>query len=365
MGKTVVLLFIVLITVVGTILFIGRSTLKPIENQQGIQSSKDKTNEKSLEVLAENLEVPWDIAFLADDKIILTERAGRVRLIDKGKLKSDPVFVFSDVKASGEGGLLGVTADPDFPDLIYFYYTYSQSGNNTLNRVVRFKFEDDKLTEQKILIDKIPGALFHNGGRIRFGPDKYLYITTGDAQNPSLSQNTSSLAGKILRVTRDGDIPVDNPFKNPVYSYGHRNPQGLAWDGEGKLWATEHGSSANDELNSVEKGKNYGWPDITGNQKKEGVISPILQSGQDTWAPAGMIYHKERLFFVGLRGQALFEVSNLKNPAFKKHFQGEFGRIRSINLGPDNYFYLLTSNRDGRGIPKTGDDKILKIPDSL
>ncbi|KKR58957.1 MAG: Quinoprotein glucose dehydrogenase [Candidatus Curtissbacteria bacterium GW2011_GWC2_41_21] len=193
-----------------------------------------------------------------------------------------------------------------------------------------------------------------------------MYITTGDAQEPSQAQDINSLAGKILRVTDEGKTASGNPFDNLVYSYGHRNPQGLAWDKDGRLWATEHGrsgiQSGLDEINLVEPGKNYGWPTIQGDEKRQGMETPQLNSGSDTWAPAGAVFVGDSLFFSGLRGQALYEaVIAGDDISFKEHFKGEFGRIRNVVLGSDGYLYITTSNRDGRGTVKTGDDKIIKI----
>lgn len=325
-------------------------------------------------IVAKNLDTPWGIAFLPDNSILITERSGRVRLVDnKGNLQPDPVITLKNVKEFGEGGLLGIAFHPNFSKngYVYLYYTYGGSAGNTLNRVVRMTYENKQLKDEQIIVDKIPGSFFHNGGRIKFGPDGYLYITTGDAQNPSQSQDINSLAGKILRVTDNGQPALGNPFGNLVYSYGHRNSQGLAWNANSQFWSTEHGRSGIlsglDELNLIEKGKNYGWPLIQGDQKKAGMEIPKINSGSFvTWAPAGGVFIKNSLFFGGLREEKLYEavIENDKVISLKEHFKNQFGRIRDVVLGPDNFLYISTSNRDGRGLPVSSDDRIIKIDPS-
>lgn len=308
-----------------------------------------------VEVIAQNLEIPWALDFLPDGGVIFTERPGRVRIIDKdGKLLPEPILTVEEVKHIGEGGLLGIAVHPDFADnkYVFLYYTYSGQGSNTLNKVVRYKLENGKLVDEETIVDAIPGASNHNGGRIKFGSDGFLYITTGDAQNPSQAQDKNSLAGKILQVSDDG--------KAEVYSYGHRNPQGLAWDSEGRLWETEHGSLATDELNLIKPGANYGWPVIRGDESREGMESPVLHSGSQTWAPAGVVFFNGKVYFGGLRGETLFAY-DIAGRSLKEHFKGEFGRIRDVVLGPDNFLYITTSNRDGRGSEKGDDDKIIKV----
>jgi len=190
-----------------------------------------------------------------------------------------------------------------------------------------------------------------------------------DSWHSELAQDINSLAGKILRLRDDGTYPEDNPFRNAVYSYGHRNPQGLAWDSDGNLWSTEHGRSGKlsgmDELNLIEKGKNYGWPIIQGDESRDEMITPKVNSGPDeTWAPAGMAFYDNSLFFSGLRGETLYEakIENGNVVELKAHFRKEFGRLRAVVIGPNDNLYISTSNTDGRGKERSGDDKIIKIP---
>jgi glucose/arabinose dehydrogenase len=279
-----------------------------------------------------------------------------------------------------EGGLLGLALDPNFEQNhhLYLYYTYSEFLS-TYNRVSRFTESDNALSGELVLIDKIPGAAIHDGGRIKFGPDGKLYITTGDAANASLAQDLNSLAGKILRINPDGTIPDDNPLANsPVYSYGHRNPQGLDWDPLTKiLVATEHGPSgergfARDELNIIYPGKNYGWPEITGDEQDPRYVSPTFQTGNVAWAPSGAAFYdgnkipnlKGKFLVANLRGTHLhaFEIDTTEGKILSEQslFSGTFGRLRDVHVN-DGYIYLLTSNQDGRGSPAHNDDRILKL----
>lgn len=350
--------------------------LKPNNNPPSVAIGKmslspAQTHEE-IETISENLEVPWDMVFLPNNSMLISERPGRVQLISNGSITQ--IANIQDVKTTGESGLHGIAIDPDFEknQFVYLYYTYSSDGSNTLNKVNRYKLENSNLTFDRVIVDKIPGAIFHDGGRIRFGPDNLLYITTGDAREPSLAQDKNSLAGKILRVTRDGGIPSDNPFvaKAPqgkstgdprVYSYGHRNPQGIVWDDSGQLWATEHGNSTHDEVNKITKGGNYGWPTIQGTETRPGMITPVIESGSGTWAPASIALLNGKMYFAGLRGTALYAFDP-KNPVstFETLYDNEWGRIRGV-VSHDGGLYISTSNRDGRGTPGATDDRIIRL----
>lgn len=363
----VLVLFIIGVTAI----FLLSQTIEKKKVTQKTPQTQNNNSISSPLVIAKNLDTPWGIAFLPDNSMLITERPGRVQYVDKnGNIEF--VATIKNAKEAGEGGLLGIALHPKFSEnnYIYLYYTYNANGDDTLNRVVRMTYKNNKLSEEKIIVDKIPGASNHNGGRIKFGPDNFLYITTGDAQNPSQAQKIDNLAGKILRVTDEGEIIPGNPFKNLVYSYGHRNPQGLAWDSNSQLWETEHGPSGgsfgtgNDEINKIEAGKNYGWPKIQGDETSPGMVTPKKNSGATTtWAPAGTAFFNNSLFFAGLRGQALFEavIENNQIVSLKEHFKGTYGRIRDVILGADNMLYITTSNRDGRGNPDNTDDRIIRI----
>lgn len=367
---TFILLLLIILTIV---FFISSPTFKRLSSQAPIVTSTPTGSSESAErlsVLAENLDTPWAIALLPEGGMLVTERKGTIRLISKeNQLKDEPVATLSTVKEAGEGGLLGIALHPDFSmnKYVYLYYTYSQNGENTLNRVVRMTYDNDTFGKEEIVVNAIPGASNHNGGRIKFGPDGYLYIGTGDAQEPSSAQSKTTLAGKILRVTDRGLRVAENPFNNQVYSYGHRNVQGLAWSSDGSLWATEHGRSGVrsglDELNVIEMGLNYGWPEIEGDEKLAGMMTAIFDSGSTTWAPSGAAFVENSLFFAGLRGSTLYEavIEDGKVIEVKEHLSGELGRIREVVADESGLLYITTSNTDGRGIPDNTDDKVIKI----
>jgi glucose/arabinose dehydrogenase len=367
----IILVAVLTVLLVGFIWwnFRGRVTEIPPAKppaSKGPEEQKKPEEQPLVTSLAGGLDIPWALDFLPDKSIVFTERPGRVRLIDsKGVLQPEPILTIAQVAHVGEGGLLGIVVHPNFRRnrFIYLYYTYRAAGG-LANKVVRYEMTGGRLTEPKDMVTNIPGGSIHDGGRIKFGPDGFLYVTTGDSGESQLAQNRNSLAGKILRLTDEGAVPADNPFpSSPVYSFGHRNPQGLAWDDKGRLWATEHGQSATDEVNLIEPGKNYGWPAIRGNQTARGLQSPVIQSGSDTWAPSGTSFLDGSLFFTGLRGQSLFElkIGDGTEIELLRHLRGDFGRLRDVVVGPDGFLYVLTNNRDGRGFPTTDDDQILKV----
>lgn len=320
-----------------------------------------------IEIVAENLSVPWEIEFLNSSEILVTERNGKLSKIGVNSFTRN----ISGVEIIGEGGLLGMALHPNFNSnhWIYLYFT-TKHGGVLRNVVKRYVLNGSEIIDDKIIVDNIPAGRNHNGGRIAFGPDGFLYVTTGDSGNSELSQNVDSLAGKILRVDENGEIPKGNPFGNEVYSFGHRNPQGLAWDDQGRLWATEHGRSGVlsgfDELNLIEKGENYGWPIFQGDETRDGFVGPVVHSGSNaTWAPGGIAYFSGKLFFSGLRGGSLYEVKldeDGKVINVNSYFKDQFGRIRNVKIGPRGDLYIMTSNQDGRGSVHAGDDKIIKIP---
>ncbi|MBW4083490.1 sorbosone dehydrogenase family protein [Paenibacillus sp. S150] len=330
------------------------------------------------QTLAAGLDVPWEMDFAPDGRIFFTERPGTLRVIENGEVRDNPLLEFpAPFLSRGEGGLLGFALDPAFEDngFAYTYHSYRSESGGVENRVLRLSISGSKAVIDKVLLDGIPGDTNHNGGRIKFGPDGYLYITTGERYEPELAQDRNSLGGKILRISPDGSIPADNPFPgSPVYSWGHRNPQGLAWQpGSGILYSSEHGQSSHDEINIIEAGGNYGWPLIEGDEagagNGAGMKLPLLHSGEETWAPSGIAFITQgpwsgELLVANLAGQQLLHVSlgaGNGEAAAEAMFHEEWGRIRNVAEGPDGTLYLMTNNRDGRGSPGAEDDRLIAL----
>lgn len=347
-----------------------------------------------IEIIAEDLYVPWALDIAKDGQIFVTERDGNIRLIENGVLQINPVYTFTaPFEAQGEGGLLGLALDEDFDNNGYLYVMYSYkgiSGNNDIsegvgqrngqsgadlffNRVVRMHYDSANTTEDKILIDRIPGDKSHNGGRVKIGPDGKLYVTVGDVSKPELAQDMNSLAGKILRLETDGSIPSDNPFPDSyIYALGLRNSQGLDWKEHKDLYASDHGNVAHDEINLIIPGGNYGWPIIEGNEETndQGFLPPVINSGESTWAPAGIAFVEDgplkgKLFVSALRGSELLSMTLNEDGSqvleIDSYLRNEFGRLREAYRAEDGSIYLTTSNLDGRGLPSPGDDKVIRL----
>jgi glucose/arabinose dehydrogenase len=338
----------------------------------------------------EDLRIPWEMRFLPDGRLLITEREGRVVLADVGSGAVTEVGRI-DVRARGEGGLMGLALDPDFPrtPAIYVSFTHAQEGD-TRNRVSRFTLSGldtaaPSLGSETVLLDGIPAGSNHNGSRVAFGPDGYLWVTTGDSGDGDLAQEMDSLAGKVLRMTREGEPAPDNPYLDEpypfslIYTLGHRNPQGLAFHPDtGVAYVTEHGPNDNDEVNRLQAGGNYGWPDLRGVAGEPGFVDPLM-TWSPTIAPAGAVFYTGDLLGA-LKGSFVFvtlKESDVRVLAPEGGgsgagdfltvageeilFDDEFGRLRPIAQGPDGALYIGTSNYDGRGNPQSGDDRILRI----
>ncbi|RRB02769.1 PQQ-dependent sugar dehydrogenase [Larkinella rosea] len=332
-----------------------------------------------IDTVAKNVIVPWEILFLPDQTMLFTERAGRVRIYRHNRLIEKPALTVSDVETTKKMGLLGLCIHPDFQKnrLIYLAYNYL-SGTTPLLRVVRYRFENDVFVSPKTIIEGILANMNHTGCRLKFGPDRKLYVTTGDADHAMQAQDLKSLTGKILRLNDDGSIPADNPFmsndtaRKEIWSYGHRNPQGLAFQpGTGTLFESEHGPTGGDEVNRIEKGKNYGWPRVHHRDVLAGTEPPLLEYTPSV-GPAEAVFYtgtafpnlKGNLLVATMRGESILriQVEGDRLVAQERLFRNQFGRIRALAVGPDGAIYLSTSQNDPpEGKPRPGDDLILRI----
>lgn len=334
---------------------------EPEENEKAdTASEEEETTTNELTVLAENLNAPWSIEKI-NDTFYITERPGAIVKVEDEKETRQEVSLSNDLATADEAGFMGFALAPDFEETnqAYAYYTYTDE-NGQFNKVITLILEESQWREESVLLDQIPSGPYHHGGRVKIGPDDKLYITVGDALEENLAQQTDSLAGTILRMNLDGSIPEDNPFEDSyVYSYGHRNVQGMSWLSDDTMYASEHGNSANDEINLIEAGANYGWPLIEGIQEQEGLVTPEFTSGSDTtWAPSGMDVHDNKLYVAGLRGNAVF-VFDLETGE-ERAVLTDYGRIRDVYIEED-YLYFITNNTDGRGNPEDADDRLYRI----
>ncbi len=347
-----------------------------------VATSAQSNTRFKIEKVVGGLEVPWSIVWAPDGRMIFTERPGRVRVVANGALNPKPLFVVPDVEETGESGLMSVALHPQFNTNRFLYLSYTYSSGGMRVRVVRYREAPEGFVDRTVIIENLPAAQFHAGCRIRFGPDGKLYVTTGDAGRRELAQRMDSLAGKTLRLNDDGTVPQDNPFvgqqtaRPEIWSIGHRNAQGMDWQPSSNLmFQTEHGPSGfdggqgGDEVNIVEKGKNYGWPTIHHTQTRSGLESPLLEYTPACAPASGTFYRgsafskfKGNFFFGCLRGEMLIRVAlDGRRVLGQEGIVNNYGRIRDVAEGPDGYLYFSTSNRDGRGKPAEDDDRILRL----
>ena len=352
--------------IVGAIIFAILIWVSP-SNPPPIPEPTTEYGNEYVQILATNLEKPWAIDF-AGDKIFVTEKAGQVRVIESGVLLDDPLATLRTANVFG-GGLLGIAVHPAFDrnHFIYVYYTYEKDGV-LWNKILRITELNNKLDAAKTIFDSIPGSTYNNGGIMKFGPDGKLYVGTGYVSDSHGPQDIQSLEGKILRLNDDGTIPNDNPFSDsPVFSFGHMNTKGLGWDNGGNLFVTEMGPSKNDEINLVQAGGNYGWPEqeCSGNEEFIDPINcydPAIEPGGIVFYYGDKIKLDNPLVLASLRASHLFnlEIDEDEVKSQTSILSG-LGRIRDVAVGPDGYLYLITSNTDGKGFPDASDDKLLRI----
>lgn len=369
LGIAGVIIMIIAISV-ATVLSTPSDTTVPIP-EPATTDNANQTN-KGIRTIAQNLDVPWAIDIAVDNRIFFTEKPGRLGMIHaNGTLASEPV-VNIHTEDIGEAGLMGLALHPNFTQnhLMYVYHTYAKNGG-LYNKVLMLTEKNNKIVNSKIILDGIPASDSNNGGRIKFGPDGKLYVSTGDSETPELAQNTKSLAGKLLRLNDDGTIPDDNPIpESPVYSYGHRDIQGFAWHPiTKKLYASEHGPAGNDEVNIIEPGSNYGWPIEVCNhstssapirfETPEYCFNPEIAPSGLTIAASNKLGYQNDILFTTLRGSHLHHI-DLETRIQDNVLVG-YGRLSDIVEAHDGSLYVLTTNRNAIGIGNANDDHILQI----
>lgn len=313
--------------------------------------------------LETDLAAPWAVAFTADGGALITERDSATIYYRSPDGVRKPLGVVPGVEPEGEGGLLGIALDPSEPEALYVYITAAND-----NRVLRMEWSTDGLEDPTVILAGIEKASFHNGGRIIIGPDQHLYIGTGDAGDPDIAQDVQKLAGKVLRITTTGQIPNDNPFPgSPVWTLGHRNVQGLAFDSDERLWASEFGTSIADELNVLTPGSNYGWPLYEGAANAPGFVDPVAQWSPTSLAsPSGIAVvdgENPAVYVASLRGEVLWQVPIKDGRAGTPVGVdlGDLGRLRTVDLSPEGTLWLMTNNTDGRGDPRDNDDRLVEL----
>lgn len=331
----------------------------PTQTPSTPEQASDELTPAATGDVVTGLQAPWSVAFDGNGIPVVSERnSGRISRVPLDGGATQEITRIAEVDAEGEGGLMGLAFSPS-SDALYAMFTAAND-----NRVVRMAWNGTSLGQPEVVFDGIPKAGIHNGGRIAFGPDGQLYVATGDAGEGDRAQDPSDLAGKILRLNPDGSVPTDNPTPgSPVFSTGHRNVQGLAFDEEGRLWASEFGAKDTDELNLIEAGGNYGWPIVEGASDNPEFINPIASwTPTSVASPSGIAIADGSIWVATLRGQTLYRVPTSSTPTESTAFlAGDFGRLRDVVRAPDGSLWVLTNNTDGRGDPRAGDDRILQL----